>query len=536
MAGGGEEGEITSSDDEPETPLGKRKHAPEYEFLPTPVRRKLLTEDPVFATAFVGDTSHIQKFVDQVNYTSRCSSPGCSGQLRIFRKKAQGLGGAIEVTYQCSGCEARSLTFSTVVVGEISEQPLLSISLQVAFICAGCTHANYTKVLEKALGMCTVNEKEFYHTLELMYPYTKEILDGMCEEAKAEMRAMDPKQLGSWERAVTSGDAAWLTRGVHSQNCTFHVRNYMNGAVLYYRHLCQRGKDTVVEGDLYPGTANYAEGYGAFLVFEQSKKEGLQIEVHFEDGDSTSPLSLRQFYPDKSKTKLMLCEGHAARSHEKQLKSLQKRKHFTPEEKDKYRKEYPNIDSTVCHCTRSHAYKKGCGCFSDGFIQRARSNFSAALFGAGTDVDEFVRRIRCLGEHHARNENEWEGGSCGFHPLKCFSCGKCSGDEIKCSGKPYKTKSPLKCPFHSVAYQIECERRASQGNALVHPTLGSGHTNLVESAHSVFTKFRAKDQNLQRLHYNVSTNLSLLQSNMTWLFKKRGPRSGDHYDCVIPSQ
>ena len=56
---GGEQGEITSSDDEPETPLGKRKHAPECEFLPTPVRRKLLTEDPVIATAFVGDTSHI---------------------------------------------------------------------------------------------------------------------------------------------------------------------------------------------------------------------------------------------------------------------------------------------------------------------------------------------------------------------------------------------------------------------------------------------------------------------------------------------
>ena len=189
-----------------------------------------------------------------------------------------GLGGAIEVTYQCSGCEARSLTFSTVVVGEISEQPLLSIALQVAFICAGCTHAHYTKVLEKALGMCTVNEKEFYHTLELMYPYTKEILDGMCEEAKAEMRAMDPKQLGSWERAVTSGDAAWLTRGFHSQNCTFHVRNYMNGAVLYYRHLCQRGKDTVVEGDLYPGTAKYAEGYVLSLFLSRLRRKACRLK------------------------------------------------------------------------------------------------------------------------------------------------------------------------------------------------------------------------------------------------------------------
>ena len=289
---GGEE--VTSSEDEPETPLGKRKHAPDCEFLPTPVRRKVLAEDPATATAFIGDTSHLQEFVDQVNCTTKCSSPGCSGQVAIV---AQGLGGTFEVTFKCSGCVARSLTFSTAVVGEISQQPLLSVALQVAFVCAGSTYAHYTKVLEKALGMCTVDDNEFYKTLELMYPYCKAILDGMCQEAKEEMKAMDPSELGSWERAVTSGDAAWLTRGYHSQNCTFHVHNYMNGAVLYYHHLCQRGKDTVVEGDLYQGTSKSAEGYGASIVFEQAKKEGLQIEVHFEDGDSSSPLSLRQYYP-----------------------------------------------------------------------------------------------------------------------------------------------------------------------------------------------------------------------------------------------
>ena len=194
------------------------------------------------ATAFIGDSSHIQDFVDQVNCTSKCSSPGCSGQLAVVCKKAQGLGGAIEVAYQCNGCLARSLTFRTSVVGEVSQQPLLSVAIQVAFICGGSTYAHYHKVLGKALGMCTVDEKGFYKTLQLMYPHCEAILNGMCQEAKEEMKAMKPSELGSWERAVTSGDAAWLTRGYHSQNCTFHVRNYMNGAVLYYRHLCQRGK------------------------------------------------------------------------------------------------------------------------------------------------------------------------------------------------------------------------------------------------------------------------------------------------------
>ena len=39
---------------------------------------------------------------------------------------------------------------------------------------------------------------------------------------------------------------------------------------------------------------------------------------------------------------------------------------------------------------------------------------------------------------------------------------------------------------------------------------------------SVLAKFRPKDTNLQRLHYQTSTNLGLIQSNMTYLHRKRG--------------
>ena len=107
------------------------------------------------------------------------------------------------------------------MIGEISQQPLLSLAIQVAFICSGSTYAHYNKVLGNALGMCTVDENDFYRTLELMYPYCKAILDGMCEEPKEDMKAMDPRELRSWERAVTSDDAAWLTRGYHSQTALF---------------------------------------------------------------------------------------------------------------------------------------------------------------------------------------------------------------------------------------------------------------------------------------------------------------------------
>lgn len=52
--------------------------------------------------------------------------------------------------------------------------------------------------------------------------------------------------------------------------------------------------------------------------------------------------------------------------------------------------------------------------------------------------------------------------------------------------------------------------------------LGRGHSNYPEASHNVLTRFRAKDKYLQRIHYTVSTNMGLLQSNLTWLGKTRG--------------
>ena len=42
-------------------------------------------------------------------------------------------------------------------------------------------------------------------------------------------------------------------------------------------------------------------------------------------------------------------------------------------------------------------------------------------------------------------------------------------DEIKCVGMPYQTKMKLSCPFHALAYEIECKERALQAYKLVHP-------------------------------------------------------------------
>ena len=88
--------------------------------------------------------------------------------------------------------------------------------------------------------------------------HTERLLDGQCEVAKQEMKKAPPDEIGSWQRAVTVADGAWMTRGHHSQNFTFHVRDYMRNSVLYYIHFCQRGKKP-----LYAGTSKSMEGAAA---------------------------------------------------------------------------------------------------------------------------------------------------------------------------------------------------------------------------------------------------------------------------------
>ena len=151
----------------------------------------------------------------------------------------------------------------------------------------------------------------------------------------------------------------------------------------------------------------------------------------------------------------------------------------------------------VCHCSR---HKPGCGCLSDKFIERARNNFSYILSDSNSP-EEFAGRIRGLARH-AHDEHVWEGGKCEFHNLRVCTC-KCCDDlqNLKCEGKEYRTRYPVTCPFHSLAYEIECHERAEAAEQLVHPSLKRGHSNWLEASHSVFIRFRPKHIYLERLHY-----------------------------------
>ena len=516
----------SSSDDETHLNTSLESYsADDSLYLPTPERMvRDSRNNPAIVPSNVCfmDLTQLDKFMKQVNEMRVCATLGCKGKLTPVRVKSVGQGGAVSISYVCNGCGSRTALLETSAKYELGDSNDVSIAAQVAFIIAGCTHATYYKILKQALGMEAVGWQTFQSTIKRIYPIVKEMVDKMCEDAKDDMQNMDQSELGSWSHAVTSADGTWMTRGFHSKNATFSVRNYYNGALLYRKHLCQKGRDNVVNEELYRGTSKGAEGYAARLTFKKAKDEGMNIAIQWQDADSSSSKAVTEHFPD---AKVMICGGHAGRAHKKQLEKLQKVKRFTAPLIKKHREKFPSVGDVVCHCVR---HKPGCGCMSDLFIERSRNNFSLIL-SQSESAEEFATKMRVLARH-ARDEHEWDDGRCDFHPLRLCSCNECNdGDDLKCEGKDYHTRYALTCPFHSLAYEIECHGRAEMSCQLIHPILKRGHSNWLEASHNVFIRFRPKHIHLEQLHYVVSTELALLQSNMTYMYEKRG----EQYHWVV---
>ena len=165
--------------------------------------------------------------------------------------------------------------------------------------------------------------------------------------------------LGHLKRAVTTADGTWQTRGWRSKNATFSIRNYLNGALLYYHHLCQKGSDDVVEGGLYPGTSKSVEGYAASITFQRAKEEGMEVAVHWQDTDSSSAKSAREVYPD---AQIMICGGYAGRAHRKILEKRQKDKDLTQAQIEKYKDTFPNVckeEYKKCKCKKHSSGRWG---------------------------------------------------------------------------------------------------------------------------------------------------------------------------------
>lgn len=70
--------------------------------------------------------------------------------------------------------------------------------------------------------------------------------------------------------------------------------------------------------------------------------------------------------------------------------------------------------------------------------------------------------------------------------------------------------------------KLKSTRELHRQKKLVHPILKRGHSNFLEASHNVLLRLRSKDISLERLHYQLSTNLGLLQANLTYMHNKEG--------------
>ena len=188
------------------------------------------------------------------------------------------------------------------------------LGLILSIFVSGHGFAGYRKTLGKGLGLDIVSEKPFLEIIDLAFPYIKEVLDEMCHDAKQQMKGISPEVIGSWSRAVTTCDGCWQIRGHFSQNCTFIIKNYLTGGLLYYGHLSMRGADNICDDELWKGTAKTAEGHLAQVLWAKAKDEELVAEVNWQDADSSSAKGFRYSFPNQLQSKVMLCGGHVGRA------------------------------------------------------------------------------------------------------------------------------------------------------------------------------------------------------------------------------
>ena len=88
--------------------------------------------------------------------------------------------------------------------------------------------------------------------------------------------------------------------------------------------------------------------------------------------------------------------------------------------------------------------------------------------------------------------------------------------------KSITLKSSSLAPSTHWPMKLNVVREQHKPKKLVHPILKRGHSNAVEASHNVLIRFRSKDVFLERLHYQLSTNLGLLQANLTYMHDKFG--------------
>ena len=159
-----------------------------------------------------------------------------------------------------------------------------------------------------------------------------------------------------------------------------------------------RGSSNICDSDLWEGTTKAEEGHLAEVCFTKAKEEGMVIAINWQDADSSSAKSFRYVFPDSSLSRVMLCGGQVGRLHANNLKDYKGKKSVDLSFVATHKKNYPELETAKCESAGKRAHSKTCGCMSDEFLGRAKSNHFSALKQSGNDPDECASRMSILGE------------------------------------------------------------------------------------------------------------------------------------------
>ena len=342
------------------------------------------------------------------------------GKLVLIATNKKRRGGSMKFLFRCNGCWKEEICYRSSQLALNSRRQLVSLALSLAFFVSGHGYASYRKTLGRGLGLEVLSEKPFLEIIHHAFPFIKAILDEICDDVKHQMKELSSDVLGSWSHAVTTCDGCWQIRGYFSQNCTFIIKNYLTGGLLYYGHLSMRGADSICDEELWQGTAKAAEGHLAQVLWAKAKDEDMMVEVNWQDADSSSALGFRYSFPNELESKVMLCGGHVGRAHGKKLQELQTKLSITNQFIALHKEQFPNITSVKCCCVgKKHTFvskknKPACGCIGPGFIQSAKRNHYCALVQAGKDPEKYRATMLTLGKYHSRDIHQWEDGSMFF--------------------------------------------------------------------------------------------------------------------------
>ena len=252
-------------------------------------------------------------------------------------------GGGINIEFTCTGCSSRKVNFRSSSLLQGSNRASVGTRLALAFLTTGHTYAEYRKTLGEHFGLRCYSQNPYHELIKTCQPHVSDILDSMMNTAKESCRQKAPHEIGSSARMCVTSDGMWMTRGHFSKNGTFVIIDYMTQGLLWRGHLSQKGAR---DEHLYAGTSKSMEANLALVLFGQAEQEGFNIEIVWQDDDSSSAIAVKEVFPTAN---VMKCGGHIGRAAHNRLTSFASVKSFSPQMKALYRRKFPEVSNANGH-------------------------------------------------------------------------------------------------------------------------------------------------------------------------------------------